>query len=196
MPNWCYNNLDITAKTDEQKAMLERVSKAEPADGFIGMFMPLPEILKDTTSPTPANIDSVQQRTMIAQTGFDNWYDWQVSNWGTKWDVDPMSCDYDGETLSVSFDSAWSPPIGFYNWLVEQGYEVSANYYEPGMDYAGEWIDGDDFMLDGVSDLARQETDTLSTREYDILEQWGIWEEVAQWDEDEEEMDDSNDGES
>lgn len=190
MPNWCYNNLDITAKTPEQKEMLEKVSKAEAADGFIGMFMPLPEILEDTTSPTPQDIDEVQQNAMIAQTGYDNWYDWQVNNWGTKWDPEIVSCDFDGETLSVSFDSAWSPPIAFYEWLVEQGYEVSANYYEPGMDYAGEWVDGDDFYLDNVSDLARKDESELSTREYDILEMFGIFEEVAQYDEDEEVLED------
>ena len=182
MPNWCYNNLDITATNDLQKAQLDKVSRAEPADGFIGMFMPLPEILKDTTSPTPANIDTVQQSTMIAQTGFDNWYDWQVANWGTKWDPEIMDCDYDGETLSVSFDSAWSPPIAFYEWLVEQGYEVSANYHEPGMDFAGEWVNGDDFFLENVSDLARGDESKLSTREHDILEQWGIFESVAEMD--------------
>jgi len=163
MPNWCYNNLDITAKTPEQMELLERVSKAEAADGFIGMFLPLPEALNDTVK------GSGEEAQEVWVDGCNNWYDWQVQ--------------YDGETLSVSFDSAWSPPIAFYEWLVENGYEVSANYYEPGMDYAGEWVNGDDFMLENISDLARQDTDTLSKREYDILEMFGIWDEVAQWDE-------------
>lgn len=184
MPNWCYNNLDITATTDEQKAVLEQVSKAEPAEGFIGMFLPLPEILKDTTSPTPQDIDEVQQQAMIAQTGYDNWYDWQVANWGTKWDPELIDCDFDGETLSVSFDSAWSPPIAFYEWLVEQGYEVSANYYEPGMDLGGFWTDGNDVYLEDVSNLARQDESewTDDFRELDAI--YAIAQEVAVWDED------------
>lgn len=191
MPNWCYNNLDITATNDEQKAVLEKVSKAEAADGFISMFLPLPEALKDTVK------GSGEEAQEVWVDGCNNWYDWQVQNWGTKWDPEVMDCDYDGETLTVSFDSAWAPPVAFYEWLQEQGYQVSANYYEPGMDFAGEWVDGDDFYLENISDLARQDTDTLSKREYDILEMFGIWDEVAQWDEDEEaEMDDSNDGES
>ena len=194
MPNWCYNNLDITAKTPEQMEMLERVSKAEAADGFISMFLPLPEALKETTSPTPQPGQANYKGEQPVVDGCNNWYDWQVLNWGTKWDPEIMDCDYDGETLTVSFDSAWAPPIAFYEWLVEQGYEVSANYYEPGMDFAGEWINGEDFMLEDVSDLARGDESKLSTREYDILEMFGIFEEVAQYDE--EEMDDSNDGES
>ena len=54
------------------------------------------------------------------------------------------------------------------------------------MDFAGEWVNGDDFYLEGVMDLARQDEDTIGKREYDILEQWNIFEEVAQYDEDEE----------
>jgi len=185
MPNWCYNNLDITAKTPEQMEMLDRVSKAEAADGFISMFLPLPEALKETTSPAPQPGQANYKGEQPVVDGFDNWYDWQVAKWGTKWDPEVMDCDYDGETLTVSFDSAWAPPIAFYEWLVEQGYEVSANYYEPGMDYAGEWVNGDDFMLENVSDLARQTEESLSTREYDILEMFGIFEEVAQYDEEE-----------
>ena len=160
MPNWCYNNVDITATTEEGKALLYRVSTAETADGFFEMFRPLGE-----------------------------WdYNRSVEFWGTKWDVEPMDVDFDGTTLSTSFDSAWSPPVALYEYLKDQGFEVSANYYEPGMDFAGTWVDGDDFYLENISDLARQETDSLSTQEYDILEMWNIWEEVAMWDEDEEEM--------
>ena len=159
MPNWCYNNVDITATTDEQKDLLDRVSRAETADGFFEMFRPIGE-----------------------------WdYNVALEKWGTKWDVEPMDVDYDGTTLSSSFDSAWSPPVALYEYLVAQGFEVSANYYEPGMDFAGEWVDGEEFHLDGVADIARQDEDTIGKREYDILEQWNIFEEVAQMDADAEE---------
>jgi len=160
MPNWCYNNVDITATTEEQKALLHRVSTAEAADGFFELLRPLGE-----------------------------WdYNNSLANWGTKWDVEVMDIDYDGDTLSTSFDSAWSPPVALYEYLKEQGFEVSANYYEPGMDFAGEWTDGEDFYLENVSELARGDKDALSTQEYDILEQWNIFEEVAMWDEEDAEM--------
>ena len=159
MPNWCYNNVDITATTEEHKDLLDRVSRAETADGFFEMLRPLGE-----------------------------WdYNRSVENWGTKWDVEPMDVDFDGTTLTTSFDSAWSPPIALYEYLAEQGFEVSANYYEPGMDFAGEWTDGEEFHLDDVSNLARQDESTIGKREYEILEQWNIFEEVAMWDEEEEE---------
>src|SRR5210317_1455780 len=137
MPNWCYNNVDITATTEEHKDLLDRVSRAEAADGFFEMFRPIGE-----------------------------WdYNVALEKWGTKWDVEPMDVDFDGTTLSTSFDSAWSPPVALFEYLVEQGFEVSANYYEPGMDYAGEWTDGDDFYLENVSELARGDESKLSTQE-------------------------------
>src|SRR6056300_198962 len=97
MPNWCYNNVDITAATDEQKDLLDRVSRAEAADGFFAMFRPIGE-----------------------------WdYNVALEKWGTKWDVDPLDVDFDGTTMSTSFDSAWAPPIALYEYLKEQGFEVT-----------------------------------------------------------------------
>ena len=40
--------------------------------------------------------------------GFDNWYDWRNANWGTKWNA--CESDYDKESESLHFDTAWSIP--------------------------------------------------------------------------------------
>ena len=39
---------------------------------------------------------------------FDNWYDWRNANWGTKWNA--CESDYDKESESLHFDTAWSIP--------------------------------------------------------------------------------------
>jgi hypothetical protein len=90
----------------------------------------------------------------------ENWYEWNVSNWGTKWDVflDDTSIErIDDETLSLTFDTAWSPPIGFYNFLFEEGWDVTAKYYEPGMGFVGEYDNSIDdcweYDLDNESTL-------------------------------------------
>ena len=72
-------------------------------------------------------------------------YDKSLEGWGTKWDVDPIHCelDEDSKTLSVSFDSAWAPPINLYNYLQSQGFSLYATYYEPGMAFAGVYSDGE-----------------------------------------------------
>lgn len=44
----------------------------------------------------------------------DNWYEWNTSNWGTKWDLSDVNVSGripNSEEVSVSFSSAWSPPI-------------------------------------------------------------------------------------
>ena len=185
MPNWCYNNVDITATTDEQKALLQRVVDRGEDEGVFEIVRPLPEALRDTVKGT-----GEEDQTVFVD-GCNNWYDWQVNHWGTKWDVNPIDEQFDGETLSLSFDSAWAPPIQFYEYLQELGFQVFANYYEPGMGFAGEWNDGDDFYIDDVYSLARQNPETLSTQEYHIIEMFGIREEMAQWEEDEDLIDEA-----
>jgi hypothetical protein len=73
-------------------------------------------------------------------------YDKSVEGWGTKWDVDPYHCELDDDcgVLSVSFDSAWNPPINLYNYLQSQGFSIYATYYEPGGGFAGVYSDGND----------------------------------------------------
>ena len=68
----------------------------------------------------------------------------------TKWDVGKAS-EYDNEPHRVSdneihvyFDSAWSPPTDAYYKLEDLGFEVKAYYYEGGMGFWGEFIDGCD----------------------------------------------------
>jgi hypothetical protein len=46
--------------------------------------------------------------------------------------------------VDASFESAWSPPCGVYEALIEEGYDVVAYYYEPGMGYLGKWDNGCD----------------------------------------------------
>ena len=72
-------------------------------------------------------------------------YDKSLEGWGTKWDVDPYHCELDEEAkvLSVSFDSAWAPPINFYNHLQRKNFVVYATYFEPGMGFAGVYSDGE-----------------------------------------------------
>ena len=47
--------------------------------------------------------------------GHCHWYDWCVSNWGTKWNVlDEVDVSYDEKTdeYEINFDTAWSVPAG------------------------------------------------------------------------------------
>jgi hypothetical protein len=74
----------------------------------------------------------------------EKWYSWNWENWGTKWDANEVmigSCD--GECIELHFDSAWSPPVALYEYLVENGWEVRSYYYEEGR-FCGQFVDGED----------------------------------------------------
>lgn len=64
--------------------------------------------------------------------GSNNWYDWSVTNWGTKWnsyDVKYIKAigneDTYGSTIMVKFETAWSPPIPVLEAIARLGYEVT-----------------------------------------------------------------------
>jgi len=91
---------------------------------------------------------------------FPKWYDYCVNTWGTKWDIgkeeyeDPAIVEDD--EVGVSFNSAWSPPIQFYEKLVELGYDVRASYWEPGMAFCGIWDNGIDNYIE-YGDMEKEE---------------------------------------
>ena len=136
MPNWCYNNLTLWGDVNVVNKIKDWYKQSDKTDeGLFGLFYPLPSELKDTTSPSPE-----ENKTLIEKYGFDNWYDWQTHNWGTKWDVREFITETETESsVCLSFDTAWSPPITFYEKLSEDYPEllISASYYEGGMDFCG-----------------------------------------------------------
>lgn len=62
----------------------------------------------------------------LERIGFDNWYDWAVSNWGTKWGT--YDVEYHDNILT--FTSAWNAPSN--NIL-----QLLANYLDNGFTIEG-----------------------------------------------------------
>lgn len=151
MPNWCANGLRIEARDEEQQEKLRALHRhAEAEGGLCSFFYPTPQELLDTVAGHMSGEEGEklkkQEQANIEKYGQANWYDWQVFTWGTKWDpnVDHQVLTNGGKAYECFFDSAWSPPIGFYNRLVEDGYKVEATYNEIGCAYIGFYRDGDD----------------------------------------------------
>jgi len=129
MPNWCNNFIQIRHK---DPAMIERVLKGK--DGLFMEFFPTPEPLTETVVGYPGEdkqaAQAAQQAANLEQFGYKDWYDWNVANWGTKWDIELEGIErMDDNSISAFFDSAWSPPIGAYAQLVEMGFDIDAMYY-------------------------------------------------------------------
>ena len=76
---------------------------------------------------------------------------WCVENWGTKWEAKDTTINKkDTNTIELSFNTAWSPPINFYKTMINNGFEIKAVYKESGLMFIGQFINGDDeiFLLD------------------------------------------------
>lgn len=148
MPNWCSNTMTVTHKNT---AMIDRMEQALLAGKLFEEFVPLGE-----------------------------WdYNLAVEKWSTKWDASNLDViDRTDNTISVSFDTAWSPPINFYDELLAQGFEVHAEYFEPGVGFVGKYIDGED------DEYSFESADLLEEIPEDLVENWGIREMLEEWDED------------
>lgn len=73
------------------------------------------------------------------ETGFSNWYDWRVENWGTKWNADGGTREEQRTRILLTFSTAWSPPTPIVKALSEKypKNKFSLRYYECGMGYKG-----------------------------------------------------------
>jgi hypothetical protein len=188
MPNWANNNVSIS---HEDPAKLEALAQAVREGKFCDHVIPVPEDLQIVAGRVGDDSDAAQieleRRTKenLERYGAGNWYDFCVNRWGTKWDVNAYEGEnvvVDNGVLQFGFDSAWSPPIGVYEELVEQGFSVRAYYYEPGMAFAGIWEDGaDDFYEIGGMNSEQVAEDLPS----DLDEMFGISETIAEYEEEE-----------
>jgi hypothetical protein len=53
----------------------------------------------------------------------DNWYEWRVSNWGTKWNADVQmetTDEWESGSVLVEFNTAWSPATPVITTLSRQ----------------------------------------------------------------------------
>jgi hypothetical protein len=102
----------------------------------------------------------------------DNWYDHNVNRFGTKWDIDENDIVYEypdsstNTNVTLTFVTAWSPPIPFFETLCNK-YNLSnalLTYSEPGVGFAGsvELINGEthhteyDSYLEGMYNMDKE----------------------------------------
>lgn len=111
-------------------------------------------------------LDQVEQGEKAEkETGFDNWYDWNITHWSTKWPPDVYSVDVDGCSAIIGYQTAWAPA----EKLVRQLSELYPNlvfveaYLEEGMGFWGastyvggerphEYCGGSDAQLDALNE--------------------------------------------
>lgn len=139
MPNHVTNNLTISGKDEEVLKCLSEIKgeKEEQYIDF-NTFAPIPKELEGTQSPTKiitqeeydkqeeriakGELTENEQKWVLSrgltkelseqykkQFGADNWYDWNIQNWGTKWNAYEQYSIKD--SYSISFQTAWGTPF-------------------------------------------------------------------------------------
>jgi hypothetical protein len=178
MPNWCANDAEFinddvaeVAKLEAHLKFLDEKDKTDNIEaGLFGYFVPRPPEFDEGES----------------------WYSWNCENWGTKWEASIYSWEkVDENTIQINFDTAWSPPIAFYEFLASNtDWSVSATYYEPGMAFVGSCVDGYDeyYQIENI--------EALDDVPEELIEKYNIREQMEDWEEENEDFDEESEEES
>ena len=95
MPNWCENSVTIHGSTDKINE-LENVliGYIDHDRDFFGYYVPVDE----------------EDKNAIGQSNI----------WGTKWEPDIWDWSRDDNVITISMNTAWGPPIQFYEQMEEK----------------------------------------------------------------------------
>jgi hypothetical protein len=113
MPNHITNIVKVTGRNAEK--VLQSIASDSGRFCFT-KILPMPKELDETTSPSQKAETNEEQRfknELIKNYGHDNWYDWRIENWGTKWDAYHCDTIEEGDTETV-FTTAWSTPVEIF----------------------------------------------------------------------------------
>lgn len=141
VPNWCNNDLEITGKPKDLHKLIKQVTTTEAEAGDEACAFDFNKVI-----PLPDN-----QK--------DDWYEWRIENWGTKWQPSDVTfVSSEGTTYSsvdnlepevwesgqviVTFQTAWSPPIQVIKQLSKDNPNVKIvhKFYEEGNCFYGTYI--------------------------------------------------------
>jgi hypothetical protein len=166
--------------------MIDRVIKGK--EGLLMEFMPTPQELVDTVAGSFGDDEKqreleLKQLENIRKYGAKDWYDWNIANWGTKWDFSLENVARVTPTcVTAAFESAWAPPIDAYAKLEALGFEVKAMYYEPGMAFVGVYEDGVDECIEYSGYNSTNVREAIGE---ELDDYFGISEEIAQYEDEE-----------
>ena len=134
MPNWVSNSVRVTGDKKELKRFAEQAGRSytrkyQDVEGkwyeaesnnkhlsFWNFVRPDDSILDEYWGSERQDLsleEKLQHKT-------NHWYDWNIRNWGVKWDAsDVYFEDWDGE-LVYDFETPWGAPFEVYQAMVAQ----------------------------------------------------------------------------
>ena len=148
MPNWCRNRVTVFG-TEQEISKVEKIFSSK--DTVFGKIIPSPDWanIPNEDGELPKVVEHKQPNGEVSfvTTEFPSgkqdsrWYDWNIANWDTKWDItNSVQFEYeDSEQIEITFNTAWSPPESICHKLREMFPDLSVSWFydEPGMEVAG-----------------------------------------------------------
>ena len=137
MPKKIKNTVSPSSSAKNKKWMNEDEVAAERESKISDVLGTKPSIeLIPCENNTPEKC-----KALIEEYGADNWYDWNILNYGTKWSAESLAHDFEmlDDLFTTSFDTAWSPPSTFLEKLQKEfpQLDIRCSYTLEGSDDCG-----------------------------------------------------------
>ena len=175
MPNWVYNHITMSKKDYLEKKhlfinengefdfnlLVPRSVRANADDGAYDGFLTNIHNHEEEYEENAEKFSSFDNLTedffdnfkgekaiLVSKKGWkreDGWYEWQIENWGTKWNADDQGIDdSEDDFVHIQFNTAWSAPEPVFNALAKI-VDFSCSGDEEGgfFEYEGEGCDGE-----------------------------------------------------
>ncbi len=147
MPNWCSNEVQIDGSEEDIAKFKEESFTDHKGVAVLDFSKVLPEPDYDKPKKDGTHNNGVQTELLDAMP---DWWNWRNDNWGTKWNLVP---NHDGDLtmydvvqsddtyIQLEFETAWSPPNGIYEAIVEKYPDLDINWFyrEDGVQISG-WL--------------------------------------------------------
>jgi len=206
MPNWVMNELTCIFQTPEEynafkekanteslynsffpmPSVLEGTSSPHlaPGDYIDGVnkrkntnFLTLEEVATcDDEWDAHRAKEIIQNIKAFEQTGYHDWYTWNLDNWGVKWEASKCTSKElpDFFTIVFSFDSPWGTPEHFVR-------ELSKLYPNATFEMVSGSIENDTHYEFTCEDGKYNETCSYETFKEAVLDgKWGGWDEWSE----------------
>ena len=213
MPNWCFNYGTITVRSSTPntgRLIFQKLADEDSKERWFGRVLPCPPEMHLGLASTQgkeeymtlewleANSDfqgdfgdfskrfkaSAEYEQYLQETfGSLSWYNWNLNNYGCKWDVLADVTVLSEESLEFSFDSPWGPPIVFFQFLVDMGLDVVLTYDEPGQEFCGtfsciegevvnNYYEGEEYRVGRLEEGEEIQCLYYSLEDHQTLEEW------------------------
>lgn len=136
-----YHEREKWEQKKEEKAFRDIVRDLEPEKPTISEADLIDKMNEAFANPPQIDFDEIRQQFEIDVAEKNDWYHWNLRNWGTKWDTCDVERVLKGNNKVIyTFNTAWSPPLEALDILARDfpNLSMSVKFVDEGDNFAGE----------------------------------------------------------